>query len=108
MDLLMTLACSGDCFDMPEPLINLVIVIVTIIQVVVPIVLVVFGMLDLGRAVFEQKEEDIKKAQGLFVKRLIAAVMVFLVVFIVKFVVTIVAGAIEDSEMLKCMDCIFK
>ena len=54
--------------------------IVTIIQIVVPILLIVFGMLDLAKAVIASKEDEIKKAQMTFVKRLIAAVIAFFII----------------------------
>ncbi|MDD2377915.1 MAG: hypothetical protein PHD10_00760 [Bacilli bacterium] len=66
--------------------------IILIIQIGVPILLVIWGMLDLGKAVVAQKEDEIKKGQQTFVKRLIAAAIVFFVIVIVKFVVSLVAG----------------
>ena len=37
-----------------------------------------FGMLDLGKAVMAQKEDEIKKSQQTLLKRIIAAAVVFL------------------------------
>ena len=78
--------------------------IVTLIQIVVPILLIVFGMLDLAKAVIASKEDEIKKAQMTFVKRLIAAVIVFFVVSLVQLVVRFVAGNDENSIM-SCFNC---
>ena len=57
---------------------------VLVIKIVVPILLIVFGMLDLGKAVMAQKDDEIKKAQQTFVKRLVSAALVFLVILIVQ------------------------
>ena len=78
--------------------------IVTILQIAVPIILIIFGMLDLGKAVMAQKEDEIKKAQGTFVKRLIAAALVFFVVMIVQVVTKLVAGD-EGENIWDCVNC---
>ena len=78
--------------------------IVMLIKIVVPILLIIFGMLDLAKAVIASKEDEIKKAQMTFVKRLIAAVIVFFVVSLVQLVVRFVAGNDENSIM-SCFNC---
>ena len=49
------------------------------IRVIVPILIIVLGMLDFSKAVFAGKEDNMKKAQSTFIKRLIAGVLVFFV-----------------------------
>lgn len=71
----------------PETLANIIKYVYTGIKVVIPILLIVFGMIELGKAITAQKEDEIKKAQSSFFKKLILAVMVFLVFTIVQFVV---------------------
>lgn len=78
--------------------------IVMLIKIIVPILLIIFGMLDLAKAVIASKEDEIKKAQMTFVKRLIAAVIVFFVVSLVQLVVRFVAGSDENSIM-GCFNC---
>ncbi len=77
---------------------------INIIKIGIPIILIFLGMLDLGKAVMAQKEDEIKKSQQLFVKRLISAVLVFLVVFIVQIVIGLVAGD-QSSNITNCIDC---
>lgn len=60
-------------------------------------------MLDLGKAVTASKEDDIKKSQQLFVKRLIAAVLVFIVTMVVKIVISFAAD--NDASVINCMNC---
>ncbi len=79
-------------------------IIVTVIKIGVPILLVILGMLDLGKAVMAQKEDEIKKGQSLFIKRLIAAILVFLVVFIVQIAVRFIAKD-EKSNISSCVNC---
>jgi len=80
---------------------------INIIKIAVPVLLIIFGMLDLGKAVMAQKEDEIKKGQQTFIKRLVAAVIVFLVAIIVQLVVGIVApDDNENANMWNCFDCL--
>lgn len=81
---------------------NTVHTVVLIIQIVVPILLVVFGMMDLVKAVIAGKEDEIKKSQMTFVKRLIAGALVFFVFVIVKMLVSFVA---DDDGIMNCANC---
>ena len=89
----------------PGQLAHIIALIVLFIQVFVPILLIVWGMLDLGKAVMAQKEDEIKKGQNTFIKRLVAAAILFFVVTIVRFLVSIVGD--NDSENITgCIDSI--
>lgn len=83
-----------------NPLWNVVGFIVKAIWIGIPIILIVLGMIDLGKAVIASKEDEVKKATKAFGKRFIYAVAVFLVVWLVSFVLSTVAsvgeGAVED------------
>lgn len=60
--------------------------IIPLIQIGIPIILILLGMLDLGKAVVASKEDEIKAAQKLLVKRAIYALAIFFVVLIVQLV----------------------
>ncbi len=62
-----------------------------IIQIGIPILLIVFGTLDLGKAVISSDEKEVKAAQGRLIKRFIYAAAVFFVVTLVTVVMNIVA-----------------
>lgn len=80
---------------------NTVHTIIVVIQIAVPVLLVVFGMMDLVKAVMGQKEDEIKKGQQTLVKRIIAAAIVFFVMVAVRFVVSLV----DDNGVMDCADC---
>lgn len=83
------------------PLWNVVGFIVKAIWIGIPILLIVFGMIDLGKAVIASKEDEVKKATKLLGKRFLYAVCVFLVVWLVGFVlstVSNVAGTDTDGN----------
>lgn len=74
------------------------------IQIAVPVLLVVFGMLDLIKGITAQKEDEIKKGQQIFVKRLMAAGIVFFVTVIVKLLVSAAAGD-DEPTIMNCANC---
>ncbi len=60
--------------------------IVNLIKWVVPVLLIIFGTLDLAKAVIAGKEDEMKAAQKIFFRRVVYAVAVFLVATLVTFV----------------------
>lgn len=84
------------------PILRIVGLVILGIKVVVPILLIIFGMLDLGKAVAEKDEGKIKEAQNRLIKRAIAAVIVFLVATLVS----ILMGLVGNSDYKTCMNCI--
>ncbi len=106
MFILNTVSCGG-INDIPVLIPGITSLLVTIIQIFVPVALIIFGMIDLGKAVMQQKEDDIKKAQKVFISRLIAAVLVFFVVAIVQLVFGLLASAGSDDTggIAECIDC---
>lgn len=89
-------SCGGFEFDPILP--GITSLLVTAIKVFVPLVLIFFGMLDLGKAVMANDEKVMKEAQGKLIKRFIYAVLVFLVVAIVQLVFSMLGKAGEGSE----------
>ena len=97
--------CSilGENVKIDEKIANTVHVVILIIQIAGPVLLVIFGMMDLLKAIIAGKEDEIKKGQMTFIKRLLAGVIMFLVFLIVKILVNFVA---DDSEgILNCANC---
>lgn len=72
------------------PIWNVVGIVINIIWIGVPILLIVLGSIDLGKAVISSKEDEVKKAKKSLLNRFLYAVLVFCVVWIVQ----IVMGAI--------------
>ena len=66
--------------------------VIDLIKILIPIGLILFGLLDLGKAVIAGKEDEMKKAQGTLIKRVIYAVAVFLVVTLVTFAMGLVSA----------------
>ena len=67
------------CEDI-QVVVSLIKAVVQVFQIVIPILLILFGLIDLGKAVIASKEDEMKKAQNNLIKRVIYAIAVFLVV----------------------------
>lgn len=89
------------CKDIPSDLVGLLRLVYKAIQIGVPIILIIVGMFDMGKAITQQKEDEIKKAQSLLVKKAIAAALVFLMFSLVSLVVSIVN---IDSDSWNCVE----
>lgn len=76
-----------------KPVLKILHSVVTLIQFGVPFLLILFGMIDLGKAVMASKEDEMKKAQSTLIKRIIYAIAIFLVVTIVTLVMKMVGNA---------------
>ena len=72
--------------------------ILTILQIAIPIALLIFGTIDLGKAVMAGDEKEIKSATGVLIKRVVAAVAVFLLILIVS----VVTGWVGGDEWKTC------
>ncbi len=103
MYILENISCGGIIIDRMLP--SFITLLVTLIKIGVPIILIIFGMLDLGRAVMAQKEDEIKKGQQTFIKRAIAAILVFLVVAIVQLVFGLLTSAGNKDNPMQCVSC---
>lgn len=72
-----------------------------IIQIAVPIGLILFGTIDMAKAVIAGDEKKMKEAQKPFVKRIISAIIVFLI----PYIVTVVVGlATSNTDYKGCWD----
>ena len=72
--------------------------ILQVIQYAAPIILIIWGSIDLVRAITAGKEEEIKKKQGILIKRAIAAV----ILFFVPLLVSTLLGLIGSTEWKNC------
>ena len=99
--------CS-DIADIDIKIVNAVHTVIFAIQIIVPVLLVIFGSIDFVKAIVASKEDEIKKGQQIFIKRLIAGVLVFFIIAIVKLIVGFVSsGDDEKDTILDCANCFF-
>lgn len=75
-----------------NPIISIIKTVLSIVQWAIPIILIVIGTFDMMKAVIASKEDEIKAAQKLLIKRVVYAVVIFLIPTIVYFVFNIVSN----------------
>ena len=104
MNLLQTLDCGG-----LEPIVQFIKNgVFPVIQIGIPILLILMGTIDLGKAVIANDDKEIKGATGKLVKRAIMAVAVFFVVTLVRVVFGWLAKTDlgEQSSWWDCWDSV--
>ena len=83
--------------------------ILLVFKIIIPILLIVWGMLDLGKAVVAAKDDEIKKATKSLAFRALAGVLIFFIPTIVSVIIGMVSnfadsGAKEDYNV--CRACL--
>jgi len=69
------------------------------IQIAIPIILILMGTIDLVKALVAQKDDDMKKAQSILIKRAIYAIVIFFVPMVIKFVMSMVGNSSNNVCM---------
>ena len=72
-----------------------------ILQIAVPVGLILFGTIDMAKAVIAGDEKKMKEAQKPFIKRIVSAIIVFLIPYIVQVIVGLVTS---NTEYKDCWD----
>lgn len=79
-------------------------IIVDIVKIVIPIALIIMGIIDFSKAVVVSDEKVQKKSVSLFMKRLLYAVLVFLVPWIVEVLMITLGNLLSDE--INFTDCL--
>ena len=79
-----------------------------IAKIVIPIILIILGMVDLGKAVISSDDKAISKVTKSLLMRTIAAIAIFFIPTIIKVAFEFVAGFNEDmkNDAQNCIDCL--
>ena len=68
------------------------------VKIIVPIILIVFGIVEMFKAATANDEKVMKEAQGKLIKRIIYAVLIFFIVAIVQLVFSVLASSSSSSN----------
>ena len=90
--------CSSD--NAVGQVVALAKMIVKVLQIAIPVGLIIMGTIDMGKSVIAGDEKKIKENQGKFVKRIISAVIVFLIPLIINVVLNFVVQ--DSNDWVKC------
>ena len=96
-------AC-GNSEGIPAPVPQLISICYTLLVVATPIILIIFSIVALVKAITGGNADAIKKAKDKVIKKFIAAALVFFVASIVQFVVS--RASTTDGDKTSAVDCI--
>ena len=84
--------------------------VLTFFKIAIPLIIIVIGLVDLGKAAVSSKPEEIKKSVGSLVWRIIGGVAIFFVPMLVLAIFRLVSGYNEAESSVSdwnvCYDCI--
>ncbi len=84
-------------FDTPGSFGSMLQSLFNMVKIIAPILVILFGALDFGKAVIASDQDALKKAQSNFVKRCIAAVALFFLPMLINLILEII-----DSNFTSC------
>ncbi len=76
-------------------------IIINVIKIVIPIIIILLAILDLGKASMAGEEKEIKEAQKMLLKRIIYGVLIFFVVTILQ----VLLGLVGQSNTVRGSAC---
>lgn len=82
--------------------------VIFVIRIIIPILIILLGTIDLGKAVLAGEEKVIKEAQKSFIRRLIYGVAIFFVFAIVKVVFSLLGLNLDQGDNKICWECATK
>ena len=78
-------------------------------KIAIPILIIIFGMIDLGKSVVAAKPEEISKSAKSLAFRAVAGIFIFFVPTLVNLVLGVAPGfddITEDREYQVCVECV--
>ncbi len=89
---------TGDC-GFSERLLVWIRNILRWMKYILPVVVIILGIIDFIKAIGADKDDEMKKAQGRFVKRLIAAALAFLLPLIIEFILGLMGFGYDSCSL---------
>ena len=79
-----------------------------ILKIIIPLIIIILGTVDLGKAVVSSDQKVIKDAGGNLLKRIILGVCIFFIPNIIDVIFNFVADFSEDirNDYENCFDCL--
>lgn len=95
----------GSATGIPAPIPMLTSVAYTLLIVATPIILIIFSIVALVKAITAGNADEINKAKNKLIKKFITTAIVYFIAGIVQFVVTRAADASEKGTISSCLSC---
>lgn len=82
-------ATGVKCGSLGQKIVKWIYKIIRMVRYVIPIIIIIFSILDYIKAIGSDSEDEMKKATSKFFKRLIVAAIIFIIPFILEFILGI-------------------
>lgn len=99
----MCAACGDGALAIPVGIPNFVSNLLKLVQILVPILLIIMGIVTFLKAMISGDEKVSKESISTFIRSIILGIAVFLIVAIVKTVFTILGSSVKSN--LNCVSC---
>lgn len=94
----------GDDVEFPAYLVKLCANIIGFIQVIVPVIIILVGMIELFKAVIASDEKKMSESKDSLIRKIIAGVMIYLVIAIIQFAFTAIPNFTDgDVDVMECV-----
>ena len=80
-------------------------IILLVFKIIIPLLIIIFGMIDLGKAVVASKDDEIKKAIKQLAFRAVAGIIIFFIPTLVRVVFGLISG-FDSANYEICGACI--
>ena len=81
--------------------------VIMVIKIVIPLLLIILGMIDLGKAVVASDDKAINKSVNTLIQRFVAAIIMFFIPTIVSAIFNATTNAnMTNPNMNKCVQCL--
>lgn len=80
--------------------------VVLMFKIIIPLLLIILGMVDLGKAVVSSDDKAISKSVSTLVKRFIAAILIFFIPSIVSALFNVLNLVKADGDYNICIQCV--
>ena len=96
----------GSAEGIPQPLVQLTRMVYSFLVIITPIILIVFSVITMIRALKEQNADEVVKAKANLIKKFIAAAIILLIGVITRFtILRVTNNSADESTVLSCMKC---
>lgn len=79
------------------PIVKVIVAVIKLIMIIIPVALIIYGTIDLGKAVIASDEKEVKAAQSRLIKRIIYAALIFFVPMLIGVVMNLVSAGGEGD-----------
>ena len=79
-----------------------------ILKIIIPLILIILGIIDVGKAVISSDEKIIKDGVFSLLKRIIAGIIIFFIPTIISVIFSFIGGFNEEiqQDFGNCFDCL--